>query len=495
MEGTRIAILQEVEYEIKNVDGPNVVWIRGSPGVGKSALAASIANRLEDQKRHVISFRFERTQSTITTNALWRTVACDLARLYPSLRQHLAQVNQGHSSSDIDRLFKSLIEVPLSQLDDAISREELPVIVIDALDECGGLRHDPSGRRDYEALLRTLRRWVQADHLKKFKLVITSRPEDHISRIFPESISIHINIPSGSNVKPGDNTSHDIRVFLKSRLDLMGEGDVWIKKALDRLVPRAAGIFIWATTVADFLEVDPRVRFVILESKKRGDNIEGLDELYLLYLTVVEASFGRICEEEIKGIVSVMGAMIFAKQPLSDDVLLMLPGVRIGDSDILRLIRKGLMSVLDSGPVLHFHHRSFEDFLLSLYFRQELHKLSGVWDRELHERQLALLCLKAMVSSELHFNMGNLDSSSTKSADIDVKSAVSPLISYSSLFWVDHLIQTPFEEKLMEAMKFIMYEKLLFWLEVMSLTGDVFEAYLIMKRALTWKVCLYVIYL
>jgi len=496
MEGTRITILQDIENEIQSADDHNVIWIRGSPGVGKSALAASIAARLRKQDRHVISFRFDRTQSaTITTDALWRVVALGIARLYPSVRQHILNIVQNDKMPDppdIDGRFNFLIETPLSKLND-VPREELPVIVIDALDECGGLRHDSSGKDDHKDLLRTLKHWIHVDHLQRFKLVIASRHDEFIQRMFPESISIHINIPSGSNVKPGDDTSHDIRIFLKSRLDSMGEGDAWIKRTLDRLVPRAAGIFIWATTVADFLEVDPRVRFGILESKERGDNTEGLDELYSLYLTVVEASFGRVCEEEIQGIVSVMGAMIFAKQPLSDGVLLMLPGVRIGDSDKLRLIRKGLMSVLDSGPILHFHHRSFEDFLLSLYFRQEIHKLSGVWDRELHELQLALLCLKAMVSSELHFNMGDLDSSSIRSVDIDVKSAISPLISYSSLFWVDHLIQTPLEEKIMEAVKFVVYEKLLFWLEVMSLTGNIHEGYLIMKKALSWKVCFAII--
>ena len=46
MEGTRTAILQEIENGIQSVDGRNVIWIRGSPGVGKSALAASIAARL-----------------------------------------------------------------------------------------------------------------------------------------------------------------------------------------------------------------------------------------------------------------------------------------------------------------------------------------------------------------------------------------------------------------------------------------------------------------
>ena len=77
---------------------------------------------------------------------------------------------------------------------------------------------------------------------------------------------------------------------------------------------------------------------MILESKNQGDNMEGLDELYSLYMIVVEASFGQICKEEIQGIVSVIGTIIFTKQPLSDDVLLMLPEVKIGDSDILQLI-------------------------------------------------------------------------------------------------------------------------------------------------------------
>ena len=75
MEGTHTAILEEIEKEVNKVDGHNVIWIRGSPGVGKSALAASISTRLQDQGRHVIPFRFDRTQSTsITTEALWLAI-------------------------------------------------------------------------------------------------------------------------------------------------------------------------------------------------------------------------------------------------------------------------------------------------------------------------------------------------------------------------------------------------------------------------------------
>jgi len=496
MEGTRTTILQEIEKEIKNVGGPSVIWIRGSPGVGKSALAASIANRLLDQKRHVISFRFDRTESTITTSALWRTVACDLSRLFPSLRQHLAQGDLGRSSSDVDRLFKSLIEEPLSALIDTIPWEELPVIVIDALDECGGLRHEASGKKDFQNLLRTLKRWIQVDHLKKLKLVITSRPEHSIA--FPDSISIH-DIPSGHGVKPGDSASNDIRIFLQSRLDDMKMEPGWIARALNYLVPGAAGIFIWATTVASFLEDDPEARFHILRSREGREDIEGMDDLFSLYTTLVKASFGRISKQEIQGIISVMGAMIYAKQPLSDDVLVMLPGVKIGDSDIMRLIRKGLASVTGSGDILHFHHKSFEDYLLSPSFRQEFPEFSTVQDRGHHERQLAMLCLKTLVSPKLHFNMCNLDSSVIKNVDIQshVISTIPPLVLYSSQFWADHLVHTRYDEpsdrKLKEGVKFMMYEKLLFWIETMSLLGKAYDVSSILKRALSWKVCFQVI--
>jgi len=486
MEGTRHDILQQIESEIKNTNGRNVIWIRGSPGVGKSALAASITKRLQDQKRHVTWFRFDRTESTtITTNALWRVVARDLAYWYPSIRQQLAQGNT-LSSSNIDHLFKTLIEEPLSTFDHD-PHEQLPVIVIDALDECGGLRHDSIGRKDHEGLLRTLQHWAQKDHLKKFKLIITSRPEDRITQTFPDSISTHVNIPSGKDVKPGDSASNDIRAFLKKQFEVTNMGDAWVNEALYYLVPCAAGMFIWATTVAGFLQKNPKQRFDILKTREHERGADRFEELYSLYSTVIRTSFHNLEEEEIKAITSVIGATIFAKQPLDDTMLMKLPGV-----DTLKFIRDGLVSVIDSGPILRFHHRSFEDFLLSSFFRRYLPNLSGVQDRSLHERQLAVLCLTTMVSSELHFNMSDLKSSSRNNRSIPT-TVKSPLISYSSQFWADHLVQTQHEEILMKVVKFVMYEKLLFWIEVMSILGKAHEVSAILKKALEWPglaVCL-----
>jgi len=70
LKDTHTTILQDIETKIKNFNGPNVIWIRGLPGVRKSALAANITNQLVDQKHHVISFQFNCTDSTITMSAL-----------------------------------------------------------------------------------------------------------------------------------------------------------------------------------------------------------------------------------------------------------------------------------------------------------------------------------------------------------------------------------------------------------------------------------------
>ena len=146
--------------------------------------------------------------------------------------------------------------------------------------------------------------------------------------MFLESTITHVDIPSGSGVKLEDSASDDIRAFIESRFYTMGVEPTWITKALDYLVPRTDGIFIWATvaTAAEFLQINLQERFSMVQSKGDG---KGLKSLYSLYSAVVKTSFRRHLEdEEIEMVTSVMGAMIFAKEPLNDDALIMLPGVK-----------------------------------------------------------------------------------------------------------------------------------------------------------------------
>ena len=89
--------------------------------------------------------------------------------------------------------------------------------------------------------------------------------------------------------------------------------------------------------------------------------------------------------------------------------------------------------------------------------------------------------------------MCGLDSSIINNVDVppNVKSTIPPFILYSSQFWADHLVLSDelSDQKLKEGVKFVMHEKLLFWIETMSLFGKAYEVSSILKRALSWKVC------
>ena len=76
-----------------------------------------------------------------------------------------------------------------------------------------------------------------------------------------------------------------------------------------------------------------------------------MDDLFSLYTTIVKISFRQILKQEVQGTISVMGTMIYAKQPLNDDMLVMLSGVKIGKSNAMLLILKGLVSIIGSGNI------------------------------------------------------------------------------------------------------------------------------------------------
>jgi len=98
-----------------------------------------------------------------------------------------------------------------------------------------------------------------------------------------------------------------------------------------------------------------------------------------LYFAVVKTSFRHdLKEEEIKMVTSVMGTMIFAKEPLDNNMPIVLSGVK--SKSMLQFIQNGLVLVIDTSSILYFHHYSFENFLLSLFFKQELHTLQAIQD-------------------------------------------------------------------------------------------------------------------
>ncbi len=92
LEGTRENLLSNVDSFLDNLGeyDPNILWICGHPGVGKSALASTIASRLHARHRLGSYFVFQRAKADVTTtSALWRHVGYDIASQVPSARRYI----------------------------------------------------------------------------------------------------------------------------------------------------------------------------------------------------------------------------------------------------------------------------------------------------------------------------------------------------------------------------------------------------------------------
>ncbi|KAF5347992.1 hypothetical protein D9756_010129 [Leucocoprinus leucothites] len=485
MEGTRERILSDVDNWFADFDKSNVLWIRGFPGVGKSTLASSIVSRLRAQRRLGSYFVFDRAKVTAATpNVLWRCVAYDIASRYPSARRCIVERLKDEevevNSSNIKTLFRYLIEEPLLESEDDIPRGRLPIVVIDGLDECGG--HQGRQSEDREDLLDTLKRWPRLSRL--FKLVVTSRYEDDIYHTLSK-ISITLDISSGTTV--GSQASEDIHTFLVHRFRKIAQSyanslpkDWPGLDVIAELTRRAAGLFIWAKTVTEFIssgEPQSQLNEIMNHSLEMGN-------MAVLYSRILETSFRMPSIQVLDAFNSIVGTMVLAKRPLRRAEYIELLKIQ---PSMLDFIRKGLRSVMDPGNTLRFTHQSFVDFLLT----SDKCPSDFVIDIAKQQRALANACLQTM-SAKLSFNICDLETSTLKDTDVGdletkIKNGIPTHLSYSSRYWADHLEPLPFDPDLMFMVKQVMYDQLLYWIEAMSLMNELSVITPILKAVLIWS--------
>jgi len=139
MEGTRRALFEEIGSWVNDFDAPNVLWISGRPGSGKSAIASSLVSELTKLRRLASHFFCKRDYLRLGDPAvLWRTVASDLAGFNPAVKASLLELLKKADFKDTDILlhFHCFIAAPLTKNSNHSSAPP-PVVVLDGLDECG----------------------------------------------------------------------------------------------------------------------------------------------------------------------------------------------------------------------------------------------------------------------------------------------------------------------------------------------------------------------
>ena len=468
MEGTRKdLILLILEWAHKFAGSVfNILWIYGYPGAGKSTLAMHIANEFYKARRLCVIVEFSRTTG-VTPAILWKTVAYALAYEYPICRDVIVSELKGRklnlANTTSGDIFERLVAEPLRRLTASgtkISFNRLPVVVIDALDECGGL--DGSSVQAREEILNCVAKW--AELAPGVKLIITSRAEQDIKQAFSTIPHTPLEIHTGNSVT-GVSTC-DIQLYMRAEFKRVANrreinGDWPGDKIVTDLARRAQGVFIWATTVMKFIEdgVPMRQLKIVLNERLPSGNVYGL------YRQILEASFLQTYSLEIfRNVVSVV--VVAQRQFTSTELgeLLEL------DADEINDIRIRLRTVLDDVDVVRFKHQSFVDFLLSTPSSdptacpEQFH----IEVADAHRRMFESLF--RLMNKKLHFNICQIPSSFLRNKQLPLGHFLRVIgrpLAYACQFWGSHL-KDPQSMVNVDLVKTFIHEHLLSWLEVLS---------------------------
>jgi hypothetical protein len=461
-----------------DLDAPNIMWISAHPGAGKSTIASHIAHDLKVDHRLGSFFSFDRTTQS-SPSVLWRMNAYELASTYPPCRASIAaNLSNFSQNTTAGEIFREFIEKPLQQLashPDCVSTARLPVVVIDALDECV---------TDRDALLSNIKKWSELPRI--FKLVVTSRRENDITRLFSGSQHIpHYPLPIPTGAAADPESIDDIRCYIDHRIDQIRARHNYLEStwpgqdATAHLTQGAAGLFIWAVTATRFIEdYDPEERLSRIMSVGLS-SAGGPEGVYVLYRQLLGSSFPSDLPELSKSFPSIAGAIVVSQKALSAAQLSQLLRVK---RSVVEFVQQRLRPVLEGGEQVRFSHKSFVDFLTQhendsaedVDQPDTLHacpKIFRVHTQEAHH--LVLLSSFRLMNEQLRFNICNMRSSFLPNSSFSsehFRNAIPPALDYACRFWDVHLSHSPPEFDILSApfLRHFLDEKLLFWLEALS---------------------------
>jgi len=424
---------------------------------------------------------------------IFPTLAIQLARKYTEFRSILVPLVQSDPGVAYESLYHQmdkLIVQPLKKC--TIST----VIIIDALDECKD--DEPAS-----AILSVLGQFMP--QIPKVKFFLTGRPEPRIREGFrllllakaTDILVLH-------KVEPG-LVYNDIRRFLKhSFLEIADHRsglDGWpTEDQLDLLCERAGGLFIYAVATVKFTDNprdDPRKRLDFLLQSPESSAHEGRVKLKpnttldLLYMTILQEAFGDDDPRIDPRIRSVLGAVIFATNPLSPFAIAAFLGLDPGD--IFRLLspfHSLLILQQDTNHPIRPFHKSFPDFLVDP--TRCINPRFHISPPDYHS-ELLIGCLELM-NQRLKKNMFDFsDGSINDEADRLRKRAEESIdqgLRYACESWHKHLIDTntapTHTVEITSVLHRFLEQKFIFWLEVLSALGTLRDAVGALEVAGKW---------
>lgn len=457
--GTRESLIREICDALNNPSeaAPRICLLTGAAGSGKSAVAHSIAQLYDGQKRLGSSYFFSRSDAAMRRPGnLFSTIARDFADCDPQFKSALCRVVKDDrslrtSTSLLEQVEKLIIE-PSKYLDTIGPL----VIVVDALDESG----DRPGR---QTLLHAFARIIENNFPENLRFFVTARPEDDILAALPDGMQItHTRIGDISESIVDEDIGRFIDYSLHQNTKLKSPG----KKGREFLVRCSKGSFVWAHAACKLLSADNNVTGLNVDKnlellQDNHDNL--LDDLYRAILSQLFPS-----DDAQRRFQYVMAIVVSLEEPLSLASLSALFKKSTDVHSIIKPMGSLLDGVTDEQQAIRPLHPSFWEFLLTLH-RSSTFYVDVQSQHLVFVGHALLVCMREM----LRFNICDLKDSRLRNTEVpglkdQVTKAIPPHLAYSCQYWMVYMQHADCSDELDNVTSFFK-DFFPFWLEAISL--------------------------
>ncbi|THU87774.1 hypothetical protein K435DRAFT_969752 [Dendrothele bispora CBS 962.96] len=413
-DGTRVAILNEIMDWVQDSSSNASLgyWMCGMAGTGKSTIAKSICLMLEEQQLHAGSFFCSRQIPECREyHHIIPTIAYQLAYYSCTFGETLEKVLEEDQNIALKepsfQVKKLLIQPWEAVMKTGRFEGHVPVIVVDALDEC----------ENVSEVLKAIVPAIQNKQIPGLKFFFTSRPGKNVS----SHLEIDSQVANSGRVKnfylhnvEKNLVQDDIRKFLKNKLQDVTDEQIQI------LVKSSGKLFIYAATIVKYVtgtDVYGQKRLddvLKLAQDPHAMDYQGIDELYGEILT--KAMFGQR-ESERQMSLKIVHTVVSTATPVTCRTISHLVDCSV---EVANATIQGLVSVLyinkEDNKVYTFH-ASFPDYMLSEERNKECH-----WELE-----------------------------------------------YCCFFWGYHLGKCTVDEEMISMLEAFIQKKMIFWIEAMCL--------------------------
>ncbi|KAK1215194.1 hypothetical protein PQX77_022211 [Marasmius sp. AFHP31] len=376
LEGTRETACTAIHdwASAKEPEALPICWLSGAAGVGKSAIALTIAKSLEDLGLLASSFFFFRSDAKRNNpSALALTIAHELATITPLMRNCIEErisADPKILEASLEEQFRELVITPTLMLSTERSQNApaaANIIIIDGLDECG---EEATQLRILSIIEST---YQQTPHFP-LRFLICSRPEAWIREAFSDEALLQLS----ENVVLDDSPEahKDVRRYYRHHFQEITTSQKYRQvqfpspwpsvQDLNTLVKRSCAQFVYATTSVKFIKLAGghpiiQLHLILQSTVKVQPSRSPYHDLDCLYQVILSAN--PIHDE----LILILVAILILPKHLAEPTPAVIEGVLGLPSGQVDLTLRGMYSVLKIGgwkDKIELYHTSFQDYLL-----------------------------------------------------------------------------------------------------------------------------------